>query len=90
MFRGFVLWYLTLVMPVWGAILVSSIAFGLGHSYQGASGILRTGLAGIAFGVLFVISGSIWLPIVAHALLDWMQGRQIREIYRDVPGTAAA
>ncbi|MDJ0916507.1 MAG: CPBP family intramembrane metalloprotease [Woeseiaceae bacterium] len=87
-FRGFVLWYLALIMPMWAAILVSSVAFGLGHSYQGAGGMLRTGLAGIALGVLFVISGSIWLPIVAHALLDWLQGRQIREIYRDVQGAA--
>ncbi len=88
-FRGFVLWYLTPVMPMWAAILISSVAFGLGHSYQGAGGMLRTGLAGLGFGVLFVISGSIWLPIVAHALLDWLQGRQIREIYRDAPVTAA-
>ena len=69
---------------------MSSIAFGLGHSYQGAGGMLKTGLAGVAFGVLFVISGSIWLPIIAHALLDWLQGRQIREIYRDAPGAATA
>ncbi len=89
-FRGFVLWYLTLVMPMWAAILVSSFAFGLGHSYQGAGGMLRTGLAGVAFGVLFVISGSIWLPIVAHAMLDWLQGRQIREIYRDAHSAATA
>lgn len=88
-FRGFVLWYLSLVMPLWAAVLVSSIAFGFGHSYQGPGGMLRTGLVGLVLGTFYVVSGSIWLPIVAHVLLDWLQGRQIREIYRDVPRAAA-
>jgi len=79
-YRGFVIWYLSQYMPVWGAVVVSSVAFGLGHSYQGASGALRTGLVGLAFGVLYVMTGSIWLPIIAHALLDLLQGAAIHEI----------
>ncbi len=79
-YRGFVIWYLGQFMPVWGAVVVSSVAFGLGHSYQGAGGALRTGLAGFALGALYVVSGSIWLPIVAHALLDALQGAAIHEI----------
>ena len=89
-FRGFVLWYLTFFMALWPAVLVSSVAFGLGHSYQGFSGIIRTGLVGLAFGALFVFSGSIWLPIVGHILVDVLQGRQLREIYRDVDEPATA
>lgn len=81
-YRGFVIWYLGQFMPVWGAVVVSSVAFGLGHSYQGASGALRTGLIGLAFGALYVITGSIWLPIIAHALLDLLQGAAIQEILK--------
>ena len=69
-------------MPNWGAVIVSSVFFGLGHSYQGAAGILRTGLAGLGFGVFYLFTGSIWLPIVGHALLDILQGRMIVEILR--------
>ena len=83
-FRGFVLWYLTTFMSIWPAVFASSIVFGLCHSYQGVGGIIRTGLIGLTFGALFVISGSIWLPIIGHILLDMLQGRQIREVYRDV------
>lgn len=79
-YRGFVIWYLGLYMPVWGAVVVSAVAFGLGHSYQGASGVLRTGLVGLAFGALYVVTGSIWLPIIAHVLGDALQGAAIREI----------
>lgn len=81
-YRGFVIWYLGQYMPIWGAVIASSVAFGLGHSYQGASGALRTGLIGLAFGALYVMTGSIWLPIVAHALADLLQGAAIHEILK--------
>jgi membrane protease YdiL (CAAX protease family) len=81
-YRGFVLWYLAQFMPLWFAVAVSSVAFGLGHSYQGPSGALRTGLIGLAFGIYYVTTGSIWLPIIAHILLDALQGGTIHEILR--------
>ena len=59
-YRGFVLWYLANFMPLWAALLLSSVFFGLGHSYQGKSGALRTGLVGLVFAILYVMSGSIW------------------------------
>jgi len=79
-YRGFVLWYLGQFMPLWAAVAVSSLAFGLAHSYQGANGAVRCGLTGLAFAVFYVVTGSIWLPIVAHVLLDVLQGAALREI----------
>ena len=81
-YRGFVLWYLGQVMPLWAAVTVSSVAFGLAHSYQGPSGALRCGLIGLGFAVFYVLTGSIWLPIVAHILLDALQGGAILELLR--------
>jgi len=81
-YRGFVIWYLGQFMPLWAAVIVSAVAFGLAHSYQGATGALRCGLIGLAFGILYVVTGSIWLPIVAHVLLDVLQGAAIHEILR--------
>ncbi len=81
-FRGFVLWYLTAFMPMWAAVLLSSVAFGLGHSYQGPQGIWRTAAVGAALAVLFIACGSIWLPIIAHILFDMIQGAQAHEILR--------
>ena len=79
-YRGFALWYLAQFMPLWAGVLVSSVFFGLGHSYQGLSGSIRTGLVGLAAALLYVVSGSIWLPIVGHALLDILQGKMLVEI----------
>lgn len=81
-YRGFLLWYLAQFMPTWAAVLLSSVAFGLSHSYQGLSGGIRTGLVGLGFAVLYVISGSIWLPIIGHALLDILQGAMVVELFR--------
>jgi membrane protease YdiL (CAAX protease family) len=81
-YRGFVIWYLTIFMPGWAAVILSSLFFGLGHSYQGKSGAVRTGLVGLVFAVLYVVSGSIWLPIVGHAIFDILQGRMILELLR--------
>jgi membrane protease YdiL (CAAX protease family) len=82
LYRGFALWYLEAYLPIWAAVLVSSAAFGAGHSYQGIAGVLRTGLAGLAFAVLYVLTGSIWLPIAAHIAVDVLQGAAIFEILR--------
>ncbi|MEZ5464546.1 MAG: CPBP family intramembrane glutamic endopeptidase [Lysobacteraceae bacterium] len=81
-YRGYVIWLLGLFLPVWSAVLLSSVAFGLAHSYQGASGSLRTGLVGLAMALLYVGSGSIWLPILAHILLDLLQGEALYRILR--------
>ena len=53
------------------SLLVSSILFGAVHSYQGASGVIATGLLGLLFGMLYLASGrNLWLSIVAHGTLD--------------------
>lgn len=81
-YRGFVIWYLALLMPAWAAVLVSSVGFGLGHSYQGISGASRCALIGLALGFLYLLTGSIWLPILAHFLFDALQGLTLVEILR--------
>ena len=85
LYRGFAIWYLVLFMPVWGAIVVSSVAFGFGHSYQGIGGVARVTLIGLAFGAFYIFTGSIWLPILGHAILDILQGATILTIMRRQP-----
>jgi len=88
LYRGFVLWVLAQWIPVWAAVGVSSLAFGLAHGYQGASGVLRTGGIGLLLACAYVGGGSILLPIVFHALFDVVQGVQIRELFKTGEGRA--
>ena len=74
-FRGFAIPALTLVTgSEWGGAILSSCAFGLLHGYQGWLGVLRTGIMGFFLAASFVISGSLWPAVIAHATLDLVSG----------------
>lgn len=88
-YRGYVFWYLAQVLPAWAVVFVGALLFGLGHSYQGTANVLRVTLVAIAFGAYYLLTGSIWLPIVAHALLDLLQGAMVYEYLRARPAQAA-
>jgi membrane protease YdiL (CAAX protease family) len=91
LYRGFAFWYLAHFMPMWAVVLVSSIAFGLGHTYQGTGGVVRVALVGIVFGIFYILTGSIWLPMLAHVVLDILQGATVLAILnnREKMGTPA-
>ena len=87
LWRGFLIWYLSQLMPVWGAVLVSTLGFGLAHAYQGLSHLPQITVVGAVFAALYMISGSIWLPIILHAAVDILQGRLAYDVmYRSVIG----
>jgi hypothetical protein len=70
LFRGWVTWALTPTLGWWGAGAASAVAFALGHSYQGARGAARAGLAGAAMTLVYAATRSIVPCIVLHALVD--------------------
>jgi len=73
LYRGFLIRYLAdgpWHAGLWIALAVASISFGLAHGYQGLSGIIGTGLVGAVMGVIFLATGSLWLPMALHALVD--------------------
>ena len=76
-FRGYLVWYFASFAPLWAAIAITAIAFGIGHLYQGLAGVLKTAVMGLFFGVFYWLSGSIWLPMFLHAAIDVLQGRLI-------------
>jgi uncharacterized protein len=72
-FRGFLLHYLhvfpwTLSLTL--ALLVSSAIFGFNHLYQGAGGVAGTAILGFLFGLLFLLTGNLLLPIILHGVMD--------------------
>ena len=72
-YRGFLLHYFS-VMPlhfrlIW-ALVVASVIFGVGHLYQGALGAIQTAIIGSVFACLFVMTGSLLVPMIVHAVLD--------------------
>lgn len=62
--QGFSLW-----MPEWMSILVTSLAFGICHAISRAY-FIATFLIGLALGVAYAVTDSLWLVIFWHALHD--------------------
>jgi uncharacterized protein len=73
LYRGFLIRYLSngpWHAGLWIALAIASISFGLAHGYQGLSGIIGTAVLGAAMAMLFLASGSLWLPMALHAIID--------------------
>ena len=73
LFRGFLLHYLhvfpwTLNLTL--ALLISSVIFGFNHLYEGAGGVAGTVIVGFLFGLLFLLTGNLLLPIILHGVID--------------------
>jgi uncharacterized protein len=73
LFRGFGIAYARWLWP--GAshvdlIVVTSVAFGVAHLYQGARGVLLTGIVGAVFASITLSSGTLLPAMLLHALLD--------------------
>ena len=62
-------------MSVWPAAGLAAAAFALAHAYQGPSGVIKTGAVGVIMGSLYLLSGSIWGPMLLHAIVDITSGR---------------
>ncbi len=74
-YRGYLLWWGQAIgAPIWAAVAISAALFGAAHAYQGADGALRVFGLGVVFGAIAWLTGSIWIPIVAHGLIDIAAG----------------
>ena len=52
------------------AAFAQALLFGLGHAYQGATGMLVTATLGLVFGLLYLRLRSLWPLVIAHGLID--------------------
>lgn len=94
LYRGFLIWYVarftgTTVLGMIGAVAISSIAFGVGHLYQGPKSAGRiVGLAAVT-GAIFVVGGSLWIVMALHVFVDIAGGLLGLALFRD-DGAAAS
>jgi membrane protease YdiL (CAAX protease family) len=82
--RGFLFRYFGAWPPVAGAMphgtawplgltaafILSAVIFGANHFYQGVTGVVQTAVLGAVFGLLYLWTGSLLVPMIVHALVD--------------------
>jgi len=83
LYRGFLISYAAALVPKAAAVLVASLLFGMGHAYQGSRGVLQTGLVGVGLAVLYLVSGSLWVPMAVHGFIDWNSGILVYTVFRN-------
>ena len=53
------------------ACFINSILFGVGHTYQGISGVILLGIVGLLYALFYLGCGrNLWVPILIHGLYD--------------------
>lgn len=90
LYRGVLLATLTPLVGTWQAVVLSSAIFGLAHSYQGFAGIGKTALVGLAMALLTVTSGSLFVAMLLHAVIDLTSGRIMAAANQEEPGFSDA
>ena len=82
LFRSLLLGGFSAFVP--GALLVAGLAivFGLMHSAQGPLGMVVSAVIGVEFSLLFLWSGSLLVPLVAHYTVNMLQLLRAHEEWR--------
>jgi len=57
----------------WAMAVVSTVAFALGHGMQGPGGVAVTGALGFVLAAAFVVTGSFFVVVVAHYLVNALE-----------------
>jgi hypothetical protein len=69
LFRGVIQVWLVERVSLWLAVAAASLLFGVGHWLSASYAVLAS-LIGAYLGVLFLLSGNLLAPMVAHAAYD--------------------
>ncbi len=79
LFRALLIGGFSLIVNPWAMAVAGSIIFGLMHSPQGILGIILVGLVGMLFGAIFIITNSLFIIIVAHFTINYLQLMRTKE-----------
>lgn len=74
LYRGYLIWFLTHWLGLFPAVGVAGLLFGLAHAYQGPRGMALTAGVGLFLGGIYLVTGSLYVGMVVHALMDVHSG----------------
>jgi membrane protease YdiL (CAAX protease family) len=78
-FRGFLVTYCLYLFSgnenaEWWAVLLPSLVFSISHYYQGSRAVFKIFILSVLFGFIFLKSGSLWIVMILHFLVDALGG----------------
>lgn len=86
LYRGYALTQIAaLTHSVVAGVVLSSLAFGLGHAYQGRIGMVGTAITGLLYSMLYLASGSLAPCMLAHFMQDIFGAALLSRRLRSTP-----
>lgn len=70
LYRGFLTWVVAAYTGLVAAVIIVSVCFGAAHAYQGAKGMVKTGIVALIMSGIVLLSGWLIPAMVTHALVD--------------------
>jgi membrane protease YdiL (CAAX protease family) len=89
LFRGYLPWLLVPWLGSIGSMTLAVILFGLGHAYQGRSGIVKVMITGAVMAIVVLATRSLIPAMLLHALIDTEAATAGYLLMRDDPSTGA-
>ena len=89
LFRGYFFAVTAPYVTVFGSLVISAAIFGIGHLYQGWRGVLQTALVGLALGAIYLLTGTLFWPMLLHFLIDVRGGTMGYTVMRRAQSTPA-
>jgi len=90
LYRGYAL---SIIGSMTGSLIVgavlSSVAFGIGHAYQGKTGVIGATITGFLYACVFLVTGSLYPCMLGHFIQD-MAGAAVLSRRLDDAKPAAA
>jgi len=81
LYRGWLLHFFAAALgSLWLGFVISCVAFGFAHVYQGRSGVIGTTLLGGVFGAIYLACGGLVVPQVLHAAMDIWNGFSLGQV----------
>jgi uncharacterized protein len=91
LYRGYAL---TIISSLTGSVLVgvllSSVAFGFGHAYQGRAGMAGATITGLLYACVFLVSGSLYPCMLGHFVQDIAGAAVLSRKLGEVPDASPA
>lgn len=68
--RGYAITTMRDSMGIASSLAISSVLFGINHAYFGLQPVFLKSVSGALLGAIYLITGSIWPPFLAHATFN--------------------
>jgi membrane protease YdiL (CAAX protease family) len=69
LFRGFLVWAFAPFLGLWGAVVGSALAYGLGHGDKEWRRLLAATVSALAFTLCFALTSSLWWLMALHTFI---------------------